>query len=71
MMDLLRVCDAVALGWVEHQVELFAGFLEFEHQLGRVLHMDVVVHHSVDQQQAAVEVLGVFLTRLTPPASQT
>ena len=49
-MNLGRVCDAVALGWVEHQVELFAGFLEFENELGRVLHVDIVVHHSVDQQ---------------------
>jgi len=57
MVNLRRVRDAVALSWVEHQVELLAGFLEFENELRRVLHMDVVVHHSVDQQQPAVEVL--------------
>ena len=48
-----RVCQAVALGWVDHQVELFIGLLERVDELGGVLHVDVVVHGAVDEEQAA------------------
>lgn len=56
MFDLERVLDAVALGRIDHQFKLFVGLLEFIDELRRVLHMDVVVHHSVNEQQFAGEV---------------
>ena len=53
MMRLRGVRNAVTLRRVEHKLELLAVFLQFVDQLDRVLHMDVVVHHAVDQQNIA------------------
>ena len=63
MLDLLRVGQAVALGRIDHQVKLFVGFLQFVGELHCVLHVDVVVHHAVDEQQSAREIFGGFQDR--------
>lgn len=51
VMGLSWVGDAVALGWVDHHVELFAEFLQFVDVLRGVLHVDVVVDKAVDEEE--------------------
>ena len=52
----------MALGWVGHEVELFVDLLEGVRELGRVLHMDVVVHGAVE---SGVEERGVAGFRIS------
>src|SRR5438128_53121 len=51
---------AVARDGVEHDLEILVGFLEGVHQLQRVLHVDIVVHDAVLDEDIAVQVLGGF-----------
>lgn len=51
MFGLSRIGHVVALGRVDHQVKLFVGFLPFVNEMCRILHIDVLVNHPVDQQQ--------------------
>ena len=43
-----RIRDAVARLWIEHQLKLLPGFLQFINQLNRIRHVHVVVSGAVD-----------------------
>ena len=60
MSDLRRVADAVPLGRVEHQIKLFAGFLQFIDKPHRVLHIHIIARRRS-------ELVTIFrLARLYP-----
>ena len=60
MFLLQRIRDAVALRRIEHQIELLSGLLQLVRELQGLLHVDVVVHRAVYQQNPAVEIFGGF-----------
>src|SRR5579871_2632309 len=43
---------------IEHDLEILVGPLEFLHELHAILHMHIVVHQAMEEQQFAVEVTG-------------
>ena len=46
--------DAVARLWIDHQLHLLAGLLQFIEKLHCVGHVHVVIHRTVNQEQFAV-----------------
>src|SRR5262249_50493113 len=46
--------SAVARAGGEHHLEILARRLQGDDQLGGILHVDVVIHQSVDEEQPAV-----------------
>ena len=57
-----RIRDGVPRSRINHQLERLPRFLQFVRELQGVLHVDVVVRGSVNQQQFPMKIRGCFTT---------
>ena len=58
MISLPGIADTVSLGRVNLEIKWYPRSLQGKRKHRRVLHMNVVVHRAVDQQQAPVQIFG-------------